>query len=135
MVHRQLRLRCSDPLANGVVRQPVTLGSLVQLRLVAKIHPANFSHHFHTDRPMFFSSKIEQKHLSYGGSFRSAATASLACMTFSGFFSDKIKFYKINGVSNCYICILYMDFGVQRFFVGAIYTSHIKNITFTCSFI
>jgi len=82
---------------------------------------------------MFFSSKIEQKHLNYGGSFRSAATASLACMTISGFFSDKIKFYKINGVSNCYICILYMNFGVQRFFVGAIYTSHIKNITFGCS--
>jgi hypothetical protein len=46
----------------------------MQRQLVAKIHPPNFAHHFHTDHPVFSCSKIEQKQLNTWVSFRSAAT-------------------------------------------------------------
>lgn len=77
LVHRLLGLRCSDPLANRVARQPGALGYLMQRQLVAEIHPADFAHHFHTDHPVFSCSKIEQKQLNTWVSFRSAATSNV----------------------------------------------------------
>jgi hypothetical protein len=62
----------SDPFADGVSRQPGTLGYLVQRELVVEVHPPDFSQHFHVDHPVFFCSKIEQKQLNTWVSFQSA---------------------------------------------------------------
>ncbi|KTB77669.1 hypothetical protein AO069_18145 [Pseudomonas syringae pv. syringae PD2774] len=62
----------SDPFSDGVSRQPGTLGYLMQLQLVAEVHPPDFSQHFHADHPVFSCSKSEQKQLNTWVSFQSA---------------------------------------------------------------
>ncbi|MCS5515160.1 hypothetical protein NWF32_06140 [Pseudomonas qingdaonensis] len=84
LVDRRLGLRCSDPLANRVARQPGALGYLMQRQLVAEIHPADFAHHFHTDHPVFSCSKIEQKQLNTWVSFQSAEQPLLGQFSVSG---------------------------------------------------
>ena len=84
LVDRRLGLRCSDPLANRVARQPGALGYLMQRQLVAEIHPANFAHHFHTDHPVLSCSKIEQKQLNTWVSFQSAEQPLLGQFSVSG---------------------------------------------------
>jgi hypothetical protein len=56
----------------------------VQRQLVAKIHPTDFAHHFHTDHPVFSCSKIEQKELNTWVSFRSAEQPLLGQFSVSG---------------------------------------------------
>jgi hypothetical protein len=74
----------SDPLSDGVSRQPGTLGYLMQRELVAEVHPPDFSQHFHADQPRFSCSKSEQKQLNTWGSFQSAEQPLLGHFSVSG---------------------------------------------------
>ncbi|WP_103379275.1 hypothetical protein, partial [Pseudomonas amygdali] len=55
-----------------------------QRQLVAKVHPPNFSHHFHADHPVFSCSESEQKQLNTWVSFRSAEQPLMGQFSVSG---------------------------------------------------
>jgi hypothetical protein len=74
----------SDPLSDNVSRQPGTLGYLMQRELIAEVHPPDFSQHFHTDHPVFFCSKSEQKQLKTWVNFQSAEQPLLGQFSVSG---------------------------------------------------
>jgi hypothetical protein len=73
-----------DPFSDGVSRQPVTLGDLMQRQLVAEVHPPDFAHHFHADHPVFSCPEIEQKQLNTWVSFQSAEQSLLGQFSVSG---------------------------------------------------
>lgn len=72
LVRRLSGFGLSDPLSDGVSRQPGTLGYLMQRELVAEVHPPDFPQHLHADHPRFSCSKSEQKQLNTWVSFQSA---------------------------------------------------------------
>jgi hypothetical protein len=58
-IHRLSCFGRSDPFSDGVSRRPGTPHYLMQRHLAAKMHPQNFTHHFHAVHPVLSCSKVE----------------------------------------------------------------------------
>lgn len=84
LVHRLFGFGGSDPLSDSVSGQPGTLRYLVKRKLVAEVHPPNFSHHFHADHLVFSCSESEQKQLNTWVSFQSAEQPLMGQFSVSG---------------------------------------------------
>lgn len=84
LVHRLVGFGGSDPLSDSVSGQPGTLRYLVKRKLVAEVHPPNFSHHFHADHLVFSCSESEQKQLNTWVSFQSAEQPLMGQFSVSG---------------------------------------------------